>query len=289
MARHKFPPRGYNQMEYPLPHNFEYQFGLSPYATFNSTITTLIRHSEDTNPADTVEVNPSHAAFAEETGTVILPDSIIPKINLHMSAQMNQVMAETDQIKFIKFNWMPIYMAFSDMYEAEDNVTDVNVESILELVHQANFKDATPLFNNLKCKREENHPMSTINQTETFADMNLDTDIKMECVTFDEQLMWDTLSYFSNGPMLAKAMGQWHTEYLRFDRPWTFNSSNFTHPTVKRGNEFTYCGILFHVPIVGTAQQFHQAADVTVSTSLIEFDIQCRYDEWNNQFDQTSV
>ncbi len=293
MVKHQFPPKGYNAMEYPLPHTFEYQFGLSGKdATKNSTICTLIRCVETPLTAiETIEVNPSNGSFAEETGSIIAPDSIVPKMNISMSAHMNSVMRKVagDDLRTIKFNWMPIYMAFKDMYEAVDNKTDVEVEDILELTHTVAQKDATPLFNNIKCLREDDHPVSTIHLTETFSHLNLDTDLKMECVTFDETLMWNALRYYSNSKMLSKAMGKWNTVYLNHEHPWRFNSSNFTHPTVKRGNEYTFCGILFHVPLAGTSKQALEAGDVTTATSLIEFNVQVKYDEWNSQFDQTSA
>lgn len=286
----KFPPKGYNQQEYPLPHDFSYNFGLSPEtATKNSTICTLLRYVETPLTAiETIEVNPMNGSFAEETGPIVAPGSIIPKINLRIQAQMNQSMAETDQIKFLKFNWMPIYMAFKDMYEAVDNKTDIEVEDILELTHTIAQKDATPLFNNAKCIIEEDHPVSTVHLTETFTHLNLDTDLKMECVTFDQDLMWDALSYHTNSSMLSKAMGQWHTEFLNHQKPWSFSSSNFTHPTVKRSNEYMFCGILFHVPLVTSPHQFYTAGDIAEATSVVNFRVQVRYDEWNHEFDQTA-
>ncbi len=292
MSKHKFPPKGYDQMEYPLPHNFNYQFGLSPEtATKNTTYVPLIKCMQDINPPDTIEVNPSHADFNEETGCIVQSDSIVPKLNIHMQAQMSQPMIEEapgDGIRYIKFNWMPIYLAFKDMYEAIDNKEDVEVEDILEMTHTVVKKVGKPLYNNVKLLVEDDWPVSTINHTEVFGDVGMDTDLKGEGVTFDEELMWDALSYYSNSSMLAKAMGQWHTQILRADFPWIFNSNNFTNPSVKRGNEYTFCGILFHVPLVATPEQFYTAADLTEATSVVNFDIKVRYDEWNSQFDQTA-
>ncbi len=285
----KFPPKGYNQMEYPLPHNFNYDFGLAVENVLKaSTIIPIIKCSESINAADTIEVNPSHANFAEETGSVIQPDSIIPKINIHMNAQMKKSLHITSAVKFIKFNWMPIYFAFEDMYTAVDNKTDTEVEDILPMVRSAGTKSANALYNNNKLLLEEDYPISTINTTETFTTKGMDTDLKGEAVTFTEETMWDALSFFSNSSMLSKAMGTWHTEYLTHEKPWVFNSSNFTHPTVKRGNPFTYCGILFHVPSIGTIDQFHQVLDTDAAADTINFKIKIRYDEWNNQFDQTT-
>ncbi len=289
MTKHKFPPRGYKAMEYPLPHDFTTSFNLSPETgTINSTIIPILRATETINDADGIEVNPSHANFAEETGTIIQPDSIVPRINIHMNAQMSHTMDELSNIRYIKFNWMPIYMAFQDMYTAIDNETDIEVEDILELIRTTSSKSATALYNNTKLLGATAMPMSTVNFTEVFGTAGLDTAATCEGVTYDEDSMWDALNHFSNAGMLSKAMGQWHSEILDVRRPWTFSSNNFTNPAVKRGNEFTYCGILFHVPLIATAKQFYDAADVEAAADSIKFRMQVRYDEWNQNFDQTA-
>ncbi len=289
MVAHKFPPKGYDAMEYPLPHNFDYQFGLSPeVATKNSTIIPLITAREDCNAADTVEVNPSNSTFAEETGATVQPDSIIPKMNIAMTAQFNSVLDETDKIRYLKFHWMPLYLAFADMYTAIDNETDVEVEDILELIHIGASKHGGPLYNDVKLIKEEDWPVSTVNFTDTFTTLAMATDLKGEGVTFDPNLMWDALSYYSNGRMLSKAMGNWNTVTLDVRKPWQMFSNNFTNPTVKRGNEYTFCGILFHVPLTSTVEQFYTSADVTEASAVINFDVRVRYDEWNHNFDQTA-
>ncbi len=289
MPLHKYPPKGYKTMEYPLPHQFDYSFSLSPEtATKNSTMIRLIMSRENNNAVDTIEVNPSHASFAEETGCIVHPDSIIPRMNIAMRAQMNQAMDETDKIRYIKFHWMPIYASFLDSYTAMDNETNVEVEDILELKTTATNKTGFPLFNNVKLLAGGNWPMSTVNFTEVYGTAGMDTDITAEGITFDPDLMWDALNHYSNKGMLAKVMGQWHTEILDVRRPWIRNSNNFTHPTVKRGNEYTFCGILFHVPLVDSIDQFYQVGDITEASSVISFDVRVRYDEWNSQFDQTA-
>ncbi len=285
----KNPPANYFSMEYPLPHNFNYKFTLSPETeTVNSTICTLLQSREGLTAVESIEVNPSNGAFGEETGPTCQPDSIVPKINIMMNAQLNLACTETDKIKYLKFNYLPIYSSYKD-FEAKDNKTDVAVESILELVDDANSKRLRPLFNGTDLILEDDHPFNTKHLADTFTGWGLTTDAKLEGVTFDEELMWDALSYYSNSSMLAKVMGPWRTAMVSEHKPWQFNSNNYTNPSVKRMNEFTFCGILFHVPRVGNFKQFYAAADITEASSGINFNVNIRFDEWNSQFDQTSV
>lgn len=290
MAFKKTPPPNYFASEYPLPHNFFYSFGLNAEtSTQNSTIVSLIRCHEGI-ATDAIEVNPSHANFAEETGSIIATDSIVPKINISITAQMTHIAAETDVLRYLKFNWMPVYVSFKDKLEALENETNVEVEDILELETTVATKSVEPLYTgtDLIASGGILHPMNTVLKTEVFGDVGLSVDTKMEAVAFDEELMWDTLSYGSNAGALKSIMGSWHSELIHRDRPWFMNSNNFTNPIVKRGNEYTYCGILFHVPLVDTVKQYYQAADVTEANPQISFDVQVRYDEWNPNFDQTT-
>ncbi len=285
----KFPPRNYRSMEYPLPHNFAYQFRLDlEQAAQNSTYVSLIQNYEGMNAADTIEVNPSNAAFLEETGARCQPDSIIPKMNISIRAQFKHATDESDNLRFAIFNWMPVYLSFLDNYTAMDNKADVEIEDILELQHTVANKDCTPLFGTkLQLISAATHPVNTVNMTGTFTTEDLTTNVNPEAVAFDEELFWDAMQYYSNAPMLRSVIGKWHTEILHAEHPFIMNSNNFTNPKVKRVNEYTYCGILFHVPQIGTAKQFYEAADSTAASG-IDFRVQVRYDEWNSQFDQTA-
>jgi len=284
----KYPPNNYFAMEYPLPHNFNYKFSLSPETTGkNSTLCTLLQNREGLTAVESIEVNPSNGAFGEETGPTCQPDSIIPKINVSFDCQLNKSIV-VDGIKYLKINYLPIYSSFKD-FEAKDNKTDVAVESILEIVDDANSKRVYPLFNGNDCLAEDDHPFNTKHIADAYTGWGLTTDAKMECVDFDEELMWDALSYYSNSSMLAKVMGSWRTALVTEHKPFHFNSNNYTNPMVKRMNEFTFCGILFHVPLVDTPQQYYKAGDISEASSFLNFNVKIRYDEWNSQFDQTSV
>ncbi len=112
----KFPPKGYTSIDYPLPHDFVYSFSLGAHTSSDTaTICSIIRASEDVTAPEGIEVNPANGAFAEETGTIIAMNSIVPRINLTIKASISKAAIATDALRFINFNWFPIYMAFEDM------------------------------------------------------------------------------------------------------------------------------------------------------------------------------
>ncbi len=282
----KFPPKGYNALAHPLPHNFEYSTTLHAENTLkDATMFTLLRASQAVNAAESIEVNPTNASFGEETGALIQMNSIVPKISFNMKINLTKGAVETDKLRFIQFKWMPIYTAFLDSLEAYDIKTNQQIEDILELAHDPTNQDVWPLFSGTDLTGVQ--PMSTKNATEVFGDIGLSTDTNLESVAFDEADFWDTLSYKSNAAKLRQHIGKIHNVTITRDRPYSYYSNNVTEGIVKRGNMFTFCGILLWVPQAGALGQVFQAGDTT-DINHIYITASVRYDEWNPDFDQTA-
>ncbi len=278
-------------MEYPLPHRFAYDTGLSLEAvTQDSLYLSLIRATEAFVGAESIEVNPANANFAEETGASIHMGSIVPKLKINLMMSIAKLGVETDKLQAVRIKWTPIYIAFLDSLEAEDSKTTTQVEDILELQHDITNKDTYPLHNNGTHLTGSSHPLNTIGGTEVFGDWGLTTNNVQEYVNFDEDLLKQALSYYSNGGMLRKVLGKTHYVTLTRDRPYIFTSNNFTHPSVKRGNPYTYCGILVHLPssTSGASGSYDQWAMADETTVIRHVNIRCivSYDEWNPLFDQ---
>ncbi len=290
MAHNKFPPRGYKTMDYPLPHNFGYGISLGgDSATRNSTIFTILRASEIATGVEAIEVNPANSAFAEDQGPLIHMGSIIPRINFTLMAQMSKVAIETDKQRATRFNWMPIYIAFLDTLEAEDSKTSTQVEDTLELQHETTNKDTYPLFNGTKLTGDGGYQaFSTVPSTEVFGDYGLTTNGIMEGVDFVMEEFYDNLQFKTNHGMLQKTIGQMRTVVVKRDHPYIYHSNSFTYPSVKRGNPYTFCGVLVHVEQVGTPPQIGISSELT---DIDHLNVKCviRYDEWNTGFDQAVV
>ncbi len=284
---HKFPPKGYNALAHPLPHNFSYNFTLqAELTTKDATILTLFRASQAVNAAESIEVNPTNASFGEETGALCQMNSIVPKISFNMKFALTKGAIETDKMRTMQVKWMPIYTAFLDSLEAYDIKSNQQIEDIIEMQHDTTNQDAYPLFSGVDLA-VGTQPMATKNATEVFGDIGLSVDTKLESVAFDEDDFWDTLSYKTNASKLRKHIGKIHNVTVSRDRPYSYYSNNVTEGTVKRGNMYTFCGILIWVPQAGSTGQTFQAADTTAIDHLY-CTATVRYDEWNPDFDQTA-
>ncbi len=284
----KRPPRGYRTQEHPLPHNFGYLFQLNAEdETKNSTIATIFRTTELAIAADTIEVNPAHPDFAEESGCIIHNGSIIPKVDFIFKMKLSKLAIETDKLQNLTVHWMPIYTAFLPSLDAQDSKTAVQIEDILELQHDATNKDTYPLFTGTKLLTAINQPLSTIPLTEAFADIGLAVSAVSESVAFDHLLWKDAVQYYTNRQMLRKVGGRMRTVRLSREKEFHFHSSNFTNPIVKRGNEYTFCGVLVHLPQMGSTEQLGSAADTT-NIGHVDVAMSIRFDEWNPFFEQVA-
>lgn len=284
----KFPPRGYRQDEYPLPHDTQYSFTLDGESeTQNSTITTLFKMTELAATPELIEVNPTNLLFAEDGGTSVHRGSIIPKISLHMHAALTKGAIETDKIRQMNLYWIPLYTSFEDSLLASDERTGITIESIIELQRNTTNKVVTPLFSTVNLSSGGSQFLSTVPHTEVFGDMDLAGDAVLESVAFDLDTFMDARQFFSNAGMLKKVAPKVNKIVLTQDRYWEYHSNNFTYPTVKRANPFTFCGILWHLPLASRFQ--YMSAGDTTDIPHVQVNMSVRYDEWNNAFEQAPL
>ncbi len=286
MAR-MFPPRGYTAEQYPLPHNFSSSFGLgATSATKGATSVPILRNSKNSAGVEGVTVNPRNAAFIEETGATCFEGSIVPRINFTMSCFIPEAAIATG-VRHINFKFMPIYFSFLESLTAQDHLSNVSVEDVLEVVNSGSEDSVTPIYDT-KLFSPGNMPLNTVTETEVFGDWDLTTDVTYEGIAFNEELMFDALQFHTSKGMLRKAMGRIRTAQVRQDRPFHFSSNNFTQPSVKRINPFTYCGMIIWVPQADTPGQSLLDSEIT-DIEHLHFNYRCRFNEWNPNFDQTAI
>ncbi len=284
------PPSGYYAMQYPLPHQFTYQFGLTmDDETKNSTIITILKTTAEAATPEVVEVNPSNPTFAEETGALINRGSIVPKIGVSIAASIPDAARVADAITHVKFNWMPIYISYLNSLTAYHQAATSEVQDILELIgSSATLEETDVLWADVDLLNAGLHPLSTVNDAESVADLGLTTDAKMQSVAFDKKAFFDGVRFQENSGMLKAVTGRMRTVHLWAEKPYQYYSNNFTNPRVKRGNPYTFCGILFHMEQVGSVDQVQShIATETTGISHANIAIRVQYNEWHNRFEQS--
>ncbi len=282
----KRPPRGYQDMDHPLPHNFNFDadFNIDNASTERMTYFPLILNDEGLVNPDTVIANPEHGSFAESNNAYCYKNSIIPRMNVTIRCGLAKAGIETDKLRIVNMFWLPVYTSFLNRLEAADSKTGTKIEAILELEHETTGKSCYPLWSGTDFVYSHN---IGIHANATTALMGLTTDNGGEDIVFDRELFYDALQYFTNSKMLSKVVGKMHRVTLTRDRIYLYHSNNFTNPMVKRINEYTFCGIIIGATAAGTFEQHHRPLDVS---DISHWTAQChvRYDEWNKDFDQTA-
>ncbi len=291
MPSHKRPPRGYRNLEHPLPHKFDYAGSLEVLdAAKDATICTLLRSSEDITAIETVEVNPQNANFAEETGCTVANGSIVPRINFTLRASISQVLALDNEFGQVQFHMMPIYTAFLSSMDAADSRLGTQLKDILQLTTAGTPKTVRPTWAaSQKLLNGTNQPINTITDVETFSDWGMTTNLLAQSVAWNVTTFYNAMQYYSLQGMLKKVVGPIKTWTLKRDRNALYHSNNFTNPTVKRGNEYMYCAVLLWTSIVGTHSFGHVGDFDAAAKDLIHYNVNVRYDEWNPDFDQTAL
>ncbi len=279
------PPGGFKQPDWPLRHKFYNAFGLSPVdEDSNTTYIPIIRHYKTTNVLDTIDVNPKHASYDKETGCVCSKNSIIDKLKINLT--FNRANLADNTASALRIWWQPIFFSFGEKLDAADDFTGTTVASLLGLVKDATEEDVTPLYNNTKLitlgASDRAQPVTTVNMTETFGILNMDTNLNHESVTYDDELIKDALTHYTNKGALRACMGR--RRYLTLDKNHTHQSFFIDKPVpraVRRIVKYSFMAILVHFPIVSKNAQLYQNGALT--TDLVYCGITCKvkYNEWN--------
>ncbi len=283
------PPRGFRAELFPLRHKFDYAFGLGGLtASQNSTTCTIVRGSADSAMIDpnAIEVNPHNPTFAQETGVMCHQMSILEKIKINMKFTLTED-AITDGMKSMTVKYMPIFCSFPEKLASTDDRTGVTAASILELVGDATNQDVTPLFADTNLVQSAGnssqlHPVSTVNDTEVFGDLNLTVDLQMQSVAWDNDTFFNAVKFFTNKGAIRSMVGQQRSVYLTDSRPTKRVFINkFVPGSVRRIVNHSFFGMLFHVPLDSEVDQDFFSGAVTTGKPQIGIKMGVSYHEWN--------
>ncbi len=287
-----FPPRGLKSQENPLKHRFDYAFGLSAATTsMNSAWVTLVRNDKLCTQANakTILVNPHNASRDVETGPVCTPMSIVQNIKVIISAKKSVVQ---DANSSIKFSVTPFFCSFPEKYDAADDDTGVTVAAAMQLTKDATNEDIVPLTTNklpVVGNSDKSHPLSTVNLAEAFdTHYNMTTNATMEDTPFNMETMHQLLESGTNKGALRACLGRTRRVQLNtLKRDHSIYIKKFVPRAIRRIVPFTYFGLLFHVPTETDIDSNYADTALTTSLSHIGFRVLVRYDEWNEQHDNT--
>ncbi len=269
---------------YPRPHQVTGWWGHGMESGVNNyaTIMPMVMYDEAQGDPASYNAHPEHASFAEYAGPNCYPESRINNIIAEMTVWLTKAALETDKVHTVRGSYMPIFGAFLEDWTAIDELSSVEVRDALEIQTESTDRQAFPLFNNVDMKD------IVVAGNNLHADVpGLTTDQSMEGVTWSDNTYYDTLHYRTNSKKLMNCQGgmRWYT--LTKDRP--FKKFRFRlRPKVKRMNPYAFYGVFHQIPAVDTTRQYNVSADTT-DINHVGVYFNCRYNEWNQNFDFSRV
>ncbi len=170
---------------------------------------------------------------------------------------------------------------------AFDKNTGFDIETILELEHATDHEITYPIYNGTKLFEAGGSFDTTYK--DGFADVGLTTDLQPEGVAFDKEQYFDALQYFSNKEMLRQVTD--NMQSFTLSEPLVPHGRSIIHrhynqrtPSLcKFANPYQFCGELFHVPQVGTIDQYHLTGDTT-AIEHVRVKGRIRFAEYNPDF-----
>ncbi len=271
--------------EYPQPHSIDISmlFELDN-AAIDSTILPWVLYDEGQGNPTALETNPRNAAFAVTTKPNCFVNSRIDQILGQITFAMTSK-ALDDNIPAVKMAFMPIKMAFIEDYTADDELSGLAVQEIVEMQTESTDRQGFPLYTGSANKIVEKFAGGAT----LHADVDgLTTTQVIEGVAFNQSTFYNAIHFQTNaGKIKSVVRGlKWIT--LTQNRPVAKVSIRIDSKT-KRMNEFAFFGVLIHVPILGSLFQLPGAGDITAATNYVSVDAMCRYNEWNHDFNHRMI
>ncbi len=272
--------------EFPRAHDFSIGFmiPIESAAVTRATIVPLITSDEGLGAMSAFKTNPVNASFVEVNTDHCYPTSRIDRIFSQLIVNMNKIMLETDKVHVTRFAVATIHTSFMDGQLAEDEVSGLDLNEIIELQNESTDRQTFPLFTNVKLKDFKTNAQKDM-PAET---PGLTTDLEIEAVAFSQNAYYDCLHYMTNGNKLPTIMTslRWYT-LTRTNPAKTlyFNQQSNT----KYMNPYTFLGAFIYYPENGSSDQYGKASDTTVETSGLEFALRTRYNEHNHEFNHAML
>lgn len=288
MVHTERPPPGYDKRDHPLPHEFTYKNDLSlGTSAINSLMMTYLRTSTLSVAPSTIDVNPKHTNFAIDGGALICYDSIVQQMQIITTYSLT-VAAAALALSRLRIFDQNIMGAFEDSWTPADDATTATTAEVLEVTSDTTKEDVTPAFSGTSLATEQDQPISLVTGTETAAEYNLTTDLKMESVPFDLDEIRDANQYYSIRNKIRSITGRVRSRLLTVNRnTWSYSETKFTPRNVRFGNPHLFFAKRCILPLKTDPNQVLSDQTTIDSAGHITVTCKVRFNEWNPDFNQS--
>ncbi len=282
------PPKGYDSNDKPLPHEFDYKFGLSINSgSVDATTLTFLRTSKISVDPSTIEVHRKNSSFAVDAGPLVCYDSIIPQIEIVKSFQYDYGAIQTNKIPAVLLRTMKFYGHHKDTWDAIDPLSSSTPQTVFNVTKDDTNEDVIPTFDANNLIDGGDHPLSTVTGAEVFGDYGLTADATMEHVARVIPMLDDAEQY----KIIANKLKTMHDGRKTMILSPTRSSRRiyerrFVPKQAQFADEDMYYGE--HVDLPAKSEQGQITNDNIATTAITHVwcDYKIRFNEWNKDFDQ---
>ncbi len=269
--------------QFPREHDFNMSFYLQAEdETKNSTILPIVMQDEGLGAPSALSTNPENAAYTGMPDANCFVDSEINKTFTELTFMLTKGAIETDKIHALNIAFMPIGLAFPEVYDITDEVTTTTIKGVLELTKESTDRQGFPLYTTVKLAEKFSG-----SATKSAQSPGLTTTQVIESVAFDHEIFYDAIHYLKTAEKLKSVVGGLNWVTLTKNKP--FRKILIKQRSAsKRMNPYTFHGVLIHLPIGDSHIQLFDSGDTSIIDHvLVQF--RCRYNEWNQEFDYGRV
>lgn len=280
----EFPSKLMKEQWFPRPHNFavRYSHGLETAQNNTATIVPLIMYDEGLGTPSDYESNPENANFVTASEPNCYPNSRINRMTCQLEFRMTKDALETDKLHYIKCAFMPITHSFIESYTAIDELSQNEVQDIIETQTESTDRQGYPLFNGVDMLE----PVTNSANLPTNVP-GLTTDQGLEGVTFDPNYYYGAIQYYTNREKIKKVAHGLKWFVLTKDHP-VKRIKVILRSRSKRMVPYSFTGVMTYIPPADNAYQLIRATD---TTNVGHVDVTCRaiFNEWNQDFNHKAV
>lgn len=272
------------QKWYPRPHDIQNSFitGLEETGGKDATIIPIIRYDEGQGDPNSYNANPEHPSFAISSGAGCYPESRVNNLKAMLEFSLNTQSLNVDSLIAVKVAYMVIALSFKEDYEASDEMSGLDIADILEMQKESTDRQGYPLYDGTDISTK----FSGSTNLEA-SQPGLTTDAKLEYVDFNSENYYDALQYSTISRKLQSVQYGLKWILLTKERPVRRVKINIKRKA-KKMNPYTQLAVLCYYPQVGTHEQIHWAGE-TSNVEHVTTHFQCRFNEWNQDFDMGRV
>ncbi len=266
---------------YPLPHDFQFGFGLGMDNTDALKQSTMIAYAFQDNAIvdyEEIKTNPENFDFAIKSNGNCAAGSYVPRISVSWEA-----FSEEPDVDILKFKYLPIHTAMLNRLDAFDKKTGFDIETILELQHETGDEQCYPLYNGTKLY--EGHKVTDLPFPDHPGPV---TTGQPEGIAFDMEQYFDALHYYTNKEMLRAVTGRMKTFRINQDIAGNIPTrdkiakffDNKMPSICKYMHPYTMYAGLFHLPLSGTHDQYQRTGSVVQEEHMTVLG-RVRFNEYN--------